>query len=161
MNASFYNSSLEPITTPKISIEVTDQKGKKYKSQFGLIGTSYKLALGKLKTGNYSWSAKTTFNGKSYSKKGNFLVEDIQIEKTESNANQGVMKQLSNQSNGKFYLLKDYKKTIEDISNRKDITTISYAETSFDDLIEYIVIFILIFLFLSGEWFLRRWYGSY
>ena len=58
-------------------------------------------------------------------------------------------------------LLKDYKKTIEDISNRKDITTISYAETSFDDLIEYIVIFILIFLFLSGEWFLRRWYGSY
>ena len=161
VNASFYNSSLEPITTPKISIEVTDQKGKKYKSQFGLVGTSYKLALGKLKSGNYSWSAKTTFNGKSYSKKGNFLVEDIQIEKTESNANQGVMKQLSKQSNGKFYLLKDYKKTIEDISNRKDITTISYAETSFDDLIEYIVIFILIFLFLSGEWFLRRWYGSY
>jgi hypothetical protein len=161
VNASFYNSSLEPITTPKISIEVTDQKGKKYKSQFGLVGTSYKLALGKLKSGNYSWIAKTTFNGKSYSKKGNFLVEDIQIEKTESNANQGVMKQLSKQSNGNFYLLKDYKKTIEDISNRKDITTISYAETSFDDLIEYIVIFILIFLLLSGEWFLRRWYGSY
>lgn len=161
VNASFYNSSLEPITTPKISIEITDQKGKKYKSQFGLVGTSYKLALGKLKSGNYSWSAKTTFNGKSYSKKGNFLVEDIQIEKTESNANQGVMKQLSKQSNGKFNLLKDYKKTIEDISNRKDITTISYAETSFEDLIEYIVIFILIFMLLSGEWFLRRWYGSY
>jgi len=161
VNASFYNSSLEPITTPKISIEITDQKGKKYKSQFGLVGTSYKLALGKLKSGNYSWSAKTTFNGKSYSKKGNFLVEDIQIEKTESNANQGVMKQLSKQSNGKFYLLKNYKKALEDISNRKDITTISYAETSFDDLIEYIVIFILIFLLLSGEWFLRRWYGSY
>jgi hypothetical protein len=161
VNASFYNSSLEPITTPKILIEITDQKGKKYKSQFGLVGTSYKLALGKLKSGNYSWSAKTTFNGKSYSKKGNFLVEDIQIEKTESNANQGVMKQLSKQSNGKFNLLKDYKKTIEDISNRKDITTISYAETSFEDLIEYIVIFILIFMLLSGEWFLRRWYGSY
>ena len=161
VNASFYNSSLEPITTPKISIEITDQKGKKYKSQFGLVGTSYKLALGKLKSGNYSWSAKTTFNGKSYSKKGNFLVEDIQIEKTESNANQGVMKQLSKQSNGKFNLLKDYKKTIEDISNRKDITTISYAETSFEDLIEYIVIFILIFMLLSGEWFLRRWYGTY
>lgn len=161
VNASFYNSSLEPITTPKISIEVTDQKGKKYKSQFGLVGKSYKLALGKLKSGNYSWSAKTTFNGRFYSKKGNFLVEDIQIEKTESNANQGVMKQLSKQSNGKFYLLKDFKKTIDDISNRKDITSISYAETSFDDLIEYIVIFILIFMLLSGEWFLRRWYGSY
>jgi len=71
------------------------------------------------------------------------------------------MKQLSKQSNGKFYLLKNYKNALEDISNRKDITTISYAETSFDDLIEYIVIFVLIFLLLSGEWFLRRWYGSY
>lgn len=161
VNASFYNSSLEPITTPKISIEVTDQKGKKYKSQFGVLGSSYKLALGKLKSGNYSWSAKTTFNGKSYSKKGSFLVEDIQIEKTESNANQGVMKQLAEQSNGKFYLLKNYKKAIEDISKRKDITTISYAETTFNDLIEYVLIFVLIFLLLSAEWFLRRWFGSY
>ena len=161
VNASFYNSSLKPITTPKISIEITDQKGKKYKSQFGVLGSIYKLALGKLNSGNYSWIAKTTFNGKSYSKKGTFLVEDIQIEKTESNANQGVMKQLAEQSNGKFYFLKNYKKALEDISKRKDITTISYAETTFDDLIEYVLIFALIFLLLSTEWFLRRWYGSY
>ena len=161
VNASFYNSSLEPITTPKISIEITDQKGKKYKSQFGVLGSIYKLALGKLKSGNYSWIAKTTFNGKSYSKKGTFLVEDIQIEKTESNANQGVMKQLAEQSNGKFYLLKNYKKALEDISKRKDITTISYAETSFDDLIDFIWIFVLIFVLISAEWFLRRWFGSY
>ena len=161
VNASFYNSSLEPITTPKISIEITDQKEKKYKSQFGVLGSIYKLALGKLKSGNYSWIAKTTFNGKSYSKKGTFLVEDIQIEKTESNANQGVMKQLAEQSNGKFYLLKNYKKALEDISKRKDITTISYAETSFDDLIDFIWIFVLIFVLLSSEWFLRRWFGSY
>ena len=161
VNASFYNSSLEPITTPKISIEITDQKEKKYKSQFGVLGSIYKLALGKLKSGNYSWIAKTTFNGKSYSKKGTFLVEDIQIEKTESNANQGVMKQLAEQSNGNFYLLKNYKKALEDISKRKDITTISYAETSFDDLIDFIWIFVLIFVLLSSEWFLRRWFGSY
>ena len=161
VNASFYNSSLEPITTPKISIEITDQKEKKYKSQFGVLGSIYKLALGKLKSGNYSWIAKTTFNGKSYSKKGTFLVEDIQIEKTESNANQGVMKQLAEQSNGKFYLLKNYKKALEDISKRKDITTISYAETSFDDLIDFIWIFVLIFVLISAEWFLRRWFGSY
>jgi hypothetical protein len=88
-------------------------------------------------------------------------VEDIQIEKTESNANQGVMKQLAEQSNGIFYLLKNYKKALEDISKRKDITTISYEETSFDDLIDFIWIFVLIFVLLSSEWFLRRWFGSY
>ena len=45
--------------------------------------------------------------GKTYTKKGSFLVEDIQLEKIESNANQGVMKQLAEQSNGGFYLLKN------------------------------------------------------
>jgi hypothetical protein len=79
----------------------------------------------------------------------------------EALANQGVMKQLAEQSNGDFYLLKNYKKALEDISKRKDITTISYAETTFDDLIEYVLIFVLIFLLLSTEWFLRRWFGSY
>lgn len=161
VNASFYNSSLEPITTPKILIEITDENGKKYKSQFGVIGDGYKLALGKLKAGNYSWTASANFNGKTYTKKGSFLVEDIQLEKIESNANQGVMKQLAEQSNGGFYLLKNYEDVLKDISERKDITTVSYAISSFDDLIDFIWIFILLFLLLSTEWFLRRWYGSY
>ena len=160
-NASFYNSSLEPITTPKILIEVTDQTGKKYKSQFGVIGDGYKLALGKLKAGNYSWVANANFNGKTYTKKGSFLVEDIQLEKKESNANQGVMKQLAEQSNGGFYLLKNYEDVLKDISERKDITPVSYSISSFDDLIDFIWIFVLLFLLLSTEWFLRRWHGSY
>ena len=161
MNASFYNSSLEPITIPKILIEITNENGKKYKSQFGVIGDGYKLALGKLKAGNYSWTASANFNGKTYTKKGSFLVEDIQLEKIESNANQGVMKQLAEQSNGGFYLLKNYEDVLKDISERKDITPVSYAISSFDDLIDFIWIFVLLFLLLSTEWFLRRWYGSY
>lgn len=161
VNASFYNSSLEPITTPKILIEITDQKGTKYKSQFGVLGTSYKLALGKFKAGRYSWTAKTSFNGKLFSKNGSFIIEDIKIEKIESNANLGVMKQLAVQSNGKFYFLRNYSNVIDDISKRDDIVTLKYAETTFNDLIDYVWIFVLIFLLLSLEWFLRRWFGSY
>ncbi len=161
VNASFYNSSLEPITTPKITIEITDQNGKKYKSQFGVLGNGYKLALGKLKAGSYSWIANTSFAGRTYVKKGSFLVEDIQLEKMESNSNQGVMKQLAKQSNGGFYLLKDYDKLLNDIAKREDITTMSYAISSFDDLIDFIWLFVFIFFLLSSEWFLRRWFGSY
>lgn len=161
VNASFYNSSLEAITTPKISIDITDQNGKIYKSQFGVLGTGYKLALGKLKAGKYSWTAKTNFNGKLFSKNGSFIIEDVLIEKMESNANQGVMKQLALQSNGKFYFLRNYSNVIKDISKRDDIVTVRYAETTFDDLIDFIWLFVFIFFLLSSEWFLRRWFGSY
>lgn len=161
VNASFYNSSLIPITTPKISIEVKDQNGKSYKSQFGVLGTSYKLALGKLNPGNYSWVASTIYKGKTQEKKGSFIVEDIQIEKNQSSSNQGVMKQLAEVSNGGFYPLENYEKALVDISKRQDIAKISYAETTFKDLIEYVWVFVLLFLLLSSEWFLRRWFGSY
>jgi hypothetical protein len=161
VNASFYNASLEPITKPQIQLAVTDGSGKLFRSQFGVNGTGYKLSLGKMKAGKYKWSATTKFNGKSYRKSGVFVVEDIEIEKLETFANHGVMKQLAKQSNGKFYRLNNYKSLIDEIEKRQDITTMSFEETSFNKLIDYLFIFILIFVCLAGEWFLRRYFGTY
>jgi hypothetical protein len=88
-------------------------------------------------------------------------VEDIELEKIESVANHGVMKQVSKQSNGKFYLLKDFERLLSDIETREDITTMSFAETTFNKLIDYIALISLILLLLIGEWFLRRYLGNY
>jgi hypothetical protein len=161
VNASFYNSALEPITKPIIELKLTDSNGKIFKSQFGVNGNSYKLSLGKLKAGKYKWSAETKFNGKSYKKSGIFIVEDIELEKIETAANHGVLKQVAEQSNGKFYQLKDYQRLINDIEKRGDITTISFEETAFNKLIDYLVVILLLITLLSGEWFLRRYLGSY
>jgi hypothetical protein len=161
VNASFYNAALEPITKPQIQLKLTDDKGKVFRSQFGVSGSGYKLSLGKLKAGKYKWEADTKFNGKTYRKSGAFIVEDIEIEKIETAANHGVMKQLAKQSNGSFYQLKDYQKLLNDIEKREDITTISFEETEFNKLIDYLSILILLFLLLAAEWFLRRYLGSY
>jgi hypothetical protein len=161
VNASFYNAALEPITKPQIQLKLTDKNGKIFRSQFGVNGSGYKLSLGKMKAGKYKWDAETKFNGKTYRKSGVFIVEDIEIEKIETAANHGVMKQLSQQSNGKFYQLKDYSKLLNDIEKRGDITTVSFEETNFNKLIDYVSILILLFLILASEWFLRRYLGSY
>lgn len=161
VNASFYNSSLEPITKSQIEMKIVAENGKVYRSQFGVMGSAYKLSLGKLKAGKYKWFAKTAYDGKTYNKQGVFVVEDIQIEKSETTANHGMLKQLAKQSNGKFLLLKQYETLLKNIENRDDIATVSYEETAFNDLIDYVSIFLILFLFLGGEWFLRRWLGGY
>jgi hypothetical protein len=161
VNASFYNSALEPITKPKIELKLTDSDGKVFRSQFGANGNGYKLSLGKLKAGKYKWYAETKFNGKSYKKSGVFIVEDIELEKIETAANHGVLKQVAKQSNGKFYLLKDYQKLINDIEKRGDITTISFEETAFNKLIDYLMVILLLITLLASEWFIRRFLGSY
>ncbi|MBM3186931.1 MAG: hypothetical protein FJZ67_11585, partial [Bacteroidetes bacterium] len=161
VNASFYNSALEPITKPKIELKLTDSNGKLFRSQFGVSGTGYKLSMGKLKAGKYKWAAETKFNGKSYRKSGVFIVEDIELEKVETAANHGVLKQVAKQSNGKFYQLKNYLQLINDIEKRGDITTISFEETAFNKFIDYLVVIMLLVTLLSSEWFLRRYLGGY
>ena len=50
---------------------------------------------------------------------------------------------------------------INEIKNRGDITSISYKEATFNDLIDYKILLFLLLLLLSIEWFLRRWLGAY
>jgi hypothetical protein len=161
VNASFYNESMELITSPIINLSLTDENNKTSKFQFGVVGNMYKLSMGKLNPGKYNWSANTTFNGKNYKKSGVFVVEDISLEQLDNHANHNLLKQLTKQSNGAFNELKDYKKSIDAILKRGDIATVSYKETAFNDLIDQRMLFFILLFLLSYEWFMRRWHGSY
>jgi len=161
VTASFYNASMEPITSPKIEFTLLSDKGKMYKSQFAVAGSVYKLNQGKLNPGKYTWKAITTYNGKKQVKSGLFIVEEIQLEKLESFANHNNLKQLSKQSNGSFHVFSAYRKMLDELAKRNDIATVTYEDHTFDDLLDYTLIFFLLFSLLSAEWFLRRYFGSY
>lgn len=161
VTASFYNASMEPITSPKIDFILISDQGKQYKSQFAVAGSVYKLNQGKLAPGKYAWKASTTYNGKQYLKSGEFIVEEIQLEKLESFANHGTLKQLSKQSNGTFHPFSSYKKMLDELAKRNDIATVTFEDHTFDDLLDYLLVFVILFLLLGSEWFLRRYYGSY
>jgi hypothetical protein len=161
INANFYNESMESITTPLIDFKLVNGSGKILNNQFSVVGDFYKLNLGKLNPGKYTWFAKTNYNAKSFKKSGVFIVEDIGVEDLDNAANHGVLQQLAKGSKGAFYTLDKYKEMLQDLKNRKDITSVSYEEINFNDLIDYKILFFLLLLFLSLEWFLRRWFGAY
>lgn len=161
VKAEFYNESMELITKPIIELKLKDEKNKSDKYQFGAVSNFYKLSLGKLKPGKYEWTASCKYNGKSYSKSGVFIVENIQLENIESAADHNLLNQIAKQSNGQFYELKNINQLLNDIEKRKDITEMSYSEASFNDLIDYKWLFFLIVLIFGTEWFLRRWFGGY
>ena len=160
-NATFYNAAMEPITIPAVQLEVRNEKGQKIKNVFAKFETYYKLSLGKMQPGKYTWKAYTTFKGKSYVKNGFFIVEDIQLEQIDNYAFHHQLRQLSIGTGGKYNELKSYKKAIDELKNRKDITSVSYKDSSYSDLIDWKLLFLLIGILLTVEWFLRRWLGSY
>jgi hypothetical protein len=161
VNASFYNESLEPITTPKILLTLKDEKGKVSKFQFGAYGTSYRLNTGRLDPGKYEWTAIAKHNGKTYTKSGVFIVEDLDLESLSNSSNSNAMRQLAEATGGSMIQLSNAQDLLKLLENRDDITTMSYRDASFDGLIDFKFLFLLLLLFLAGEWFLRRWFGAY
>ena len=55
INANFYNQAMEAITTPQIALEITDEQGKRYQSQFAVNTKGYQAKLGQLNSGKYSF----------------------------------------------------------------------------------------------------------
>ena len=111
--------------------------------------------------GRYSWKASTKFDGKSYTKEGVFIVEDVSLESLATNADHNLLRLMSDASSGKFYSLNGTDQLLKDIGKRDDIVTISYEETDYSDLIDWKWIFALVALLLATEWFLRRYFGAY
>lgn len=161
INATFYNSSFDPIIDPEISFKIKDEKGIDQSFSFAKSSKSYYLNAGKLKEGQYEWIAEATHNGKKYSKNGMFIVENVSIEKLSTHAEHNSLSQIAEKTNGKFYRLEKSSQLLKDINAREDIATMSYEEAEFLELIDWKLLFALLALLFTCEWFIRRYFGSY
>lgn len=161
VNAEFYNASMERIIEPDISLELKDEQGRTINYQFSKNTADYTLNIGKLKAGKYKWKAATKYDGKSYRKEGEFVVEKIELEAKNRASNFNLLYQISEKTNGSFHELKDSDRLLGEIAERDDIVDVVYEESDFRDLIDIVWMLVLLALFLSLEWFLRRWKGSY
>ena len=155
--------AFQPVELMKVALMVALALyfSERAKRRFGVVGTNYKLNAGKLAPGKYSWLVSTVYKGKTYSKSGYFIVDDIQLEQNNSSANHSTLKQLSIQSNGKYRFLKEYEKTLTEIAARNDITAVEYEEKVFLSLIDLAWLMALLLILLSLEWFTRRYMGTY
>lgn len=161
LNASFYNEALKPITSPVVYWELKDAQNKLRKGTFSKKGAYYQQQLGQLKAGRYYWRTYTTHNQKKYQKSGAFVVEDIQLEQLESAARHTTLYQLAEQSNGKVFPLRAYKKLIQSIQQQKELVALRSETHHFDPLLDLLSLLLILVGMLVTEWFLRRYHGSY
>jgi hypothetical protein len=161
LNATFYNEALQAITSPKINWELDYEHKKIRKGTFATKGAFYQQQLGKLKPGRYYWKASTVHNQKKYVKTGAFIVEDINLEQLESSARHTTLYQLANQTDAKVLAIKDYNKLISLLDKKEDLVALRTETHQFDPLLDYLLLFFVLIGLLIGEWFLRRYHGSY
>ena len=159
--AELYNSAYDLVNTAEVDFTLTNSDEKDFDYHFFKTSNAYKLELGKLPQGIYIWNASTTFSGKNYKASGTFLVKEVKKEWLNSTANHRLLKNIADNTNGKFYLPKQLNQLKTDIEKRDDIVTVAYNEKSFKDLIDYKWLFYLIIVLMSAEWFIRKFNGGY
>jgi hypothetical protein len=158
-NAEVYNKSYELITEPDVTMVIKNEKGNTFNYTFSKQGNAYRLALGLLPPGEYSYEAKTKIDATVALKKGILVVKPVISEKINTVADHTLLQKLSNATNGKMYSLNDLKNLETSILSNESIKPITYSQNETTELIDLKWIFSVLLILLSIEWFLRKYHG--
>jgi len=159
--AELYNESYELTNEPEVKLVIKNKDRKAFNYSFGKTSNAYVLNIGTLPVGEYSYFAKTSFSGKDYTDRGEFIVKEIQLEEINLQANHTLLQNLAEKTNGGVVYPNDINTLGKSINENNEITSISFSEEKLFDLINLKWIFFLLLIALSAEWLLRKRYGSY
>ena len=158
LNAYLLNANNEQVNGPEAKIIITDSAGRKYNFNFERSGSAYKINVGILAGGSYSYTAQTTYNGKTYSATGSFVVESIPLELMETGADHALLYSLAQKYNGSMVSGKNIGALYDSISNNQDIKPLIETNTEVAPLVNWKWYFFVILIFAVAEWLLRKYW---
>jgi hypothetical protein len=156
LSATLYNDIYEPVNTPDVNIEISNEKGRLYPFAFGKADSAYQLDAGILPPGSYTYKASTMLGTKKYQAAGMFYVSKLDAEFQQTIANHHLLYQLSAQTKGKLFAPADLSSIKAELQKSDRMKTLSYEDRRYEELISIKWLFFLILLLLSTEWFIRK-----
>ncbi len=161
LNARLYNLSLELTNEPDVSLEIRSDKGEEYKFEFSKLSNTYTLNAGVLPAGNYSWKASAQLGNEDLFRKGAFSIRKSEMEQSDLLARHDVLKTISTESGGKYYISNEVKELTENLLSNHSIKSIQRLETNISSILNKKWIFFLLLILMATEWGLRKYYGKY
>ncbi len=156
LGAEVYNKSYEPVTEPDVTLELSNAERKTFNYTFSKTDNAYKLNIGSLPPGEYSYKAHVKYNNELFVKQGIIMVKEVVAEKINTVANHALLYQLANRSNGQLTYPGELDKLADLILKNETIKPITYSQTSTSLLIELKWLFGIILALMAVEWFFRK-----
>ena len=161
LEAELYNESYELINTPEVILNLKNEKGEDFPLSFSRTNNAYQLKTNNLPVGDYTYSAKTNYDGKSYIADGLFSIQALQLEALQTRANHQLLFQLAEKTGGKVFYPNQIEELQNFILNKEDIRPTLFETFKTRSIINLKWIFFLILGLLSVEWFMRKYNGGY
>lgn len=160
-DAELYNAADQLNNQAEAKLTLTNSKGDQFPFVFTRIDKTYTLNLGQYPVGNYKFKAEVNNGGQILLQQGEFSVNALQLETTNTVADHQLLYALSNRTGGMSISPGSENALIETLKKREDVKPVSFTRKRLEDLVNVPWVFALIILLLSMEWFLRKRSGSY
>ncbi|MDD3859658.1 MAG: hypothetical protein PHW83_05625 [Bacteroidales bacterium] len=161
LNASFYNEAYELVPNMEVVLKLKNKADKEFKYTFSNYGNSYRLDLGRLPVGTYSYTASTKFEDKEYSASGEFIVQKINLEALITTAGHNILYQLADMTGGKVFYPNNMATIPTVLDNDSNIANIAYTQEKLHTITDLYFLFFVILFFAATEWILRKYWGGY
>jgi hypothetical protein len=156
-----FNKNREQVNESDVQVNLTNEDGQQFSYMMGKSGKGYRLNVGGLPAGQYRFKGTVTLAGERFESEGAFAVERINLEQSRTAADHDLLSQLSAKSGGHFVAGDNGEDLFNELRKRVPSTDVTYLERSLSELISMEILLILLGLFLSAEWMLRRYAGIY
>ena len=161
LTAEFYNASYELTNEADVELKLTNANGEQSDFAFSKTEDAYMLDLGKLAPGDYNFAASLQDGGKRYRSSGQFTVRSLLAELQHIRADHQLLKNLSEESNGRFYAMTQLQDLKEQLLSSKLIKPLYISDYNRASVLNLNWLLGLLLLLLGLEWFLRKFFGSY
>lgn len=155
-----YNEIYEPVFGNTISLELTDELGKKYSYSYVISQGNARYEIGGLKEGVYRYKSSTEIKGRKEEVRGQFLVTAQQAELQNLTADFELLRRLSASTGGEFYKVNEFERLKNDLT-KIEATGVIHSDERYDSLLNLKWVFFLLLILVGTEWFLRKYFGGY
>ena len=158
IQAKYYDANFTFDPNAKLWIKIVNKKTKKsVKYPFAIQNNNYKVSISNLDAGYYTF---TVFDEAKKNKFiGNFSILNYNLEEQFINSNKKDLQKLAQNSNGTLIYPNKVPNFIEKLIKSVNYKAIQKSTIKITPLIDRIWLLGLIVVFLSTEWFIRKYKG--
>jgi hypothetical protein len=160
IESEIYNEIFERVYNQNIDLEITSEEGEKFNYNYTVTEANSQYRIGGLTEGLYNFKASTSLNNKKETSSGAFTVKSVQLESLNLTADHNVLRNLSNDNDGKFFHYSQIDQLQEEL-NLAEPKGIMTSNVELLPIINMKWLFFILLILISSEWFIRKYNGGY
>ncbi len=159
VNVELYNDSYELVNKPDVRLDLIHNE-KKFTYSLNRNGEKYRINLGNMPAGEYTYHLSTDLKGEIFNKKGVFYVRSHNPEVNDMVADRQLLRELSKNSGGRYFDSHELEQLVRLLKDNDKLKPVYKSETEFISLSRIKVLGLVILLLLCIEWFLLRYFAD-